>query len=129
MKIKHSAFLISTILSTLFLIGRSDASEKQSTNSNSEYATNIGQEILCPMTETEQYEKSDLVYIITAGDKGKVTSINEQIYTFYSLEINEALKGDERINTILLRGNTTPESNVASSIDESLTNGLKYKVY
>lgn len=47
------------------------------------------------MTETEQFEKSDLVYIITSGDKGKVTSINEQIYTFYSLEINEVLKGDE----------------------------------
>lgn len=89
----------------------------------------VNQSEMISMSETEQFEKSDLVYLITAGDKGKVTSINEEVYTFYSFEIEDILKGDETINSILLRGNTTSESNIHSSIDESLTKGLKYKIY
>ena len=123
MKIGRDIILISAITFVLFL------STSCNNQKNSSVKSDKGQEILDYMSEEEQFEKSDLVYLITAGDKGKVISIDERVYTFYSFIIDDILKGEEEISSVPLRGNTSDESNVTSSIDEYVTKGLKYKIF
>ena len=123
MKIGRDIILISAITFVLFLSTSCNNQKNSSVNSDK------GQEILDYMSEEEQFEKSDLVYLITAGDKGKVISIDERVYTFYSFIIDDILKGEEEISSVPLRGNTSDESNVTSSIDEYVTKGLKYKIF
>lgn len=123
MKIGRDIILISAITFVLFLSTSCNNQKNPSVNSDK------GQEILDYMSEEEQFEKSDLVYLITAGDKGKVISIDERVYTFYSFIIDDILKGEEEISSVPLRGNTSDESNVTSSIDEYITKGLKYKIF
>lgn len=123
MKIGRDIILISAITFVLFLSTSCNNQKNPSVNSDK------GQEILDYMSEEEQFEKSDLVYLITAGDKGKVISIDERVYTFYSFIIDDILKGEEEISSVPLRGNTSDESNVTSSIDEYVTKGLKYKIF
>lgn len=85
------------------------------------------------VSEEEQFQRSDLVYIVIAGDKKEAIKINGEpgvyCYTSYSFEIDEVLKGEEIITSVLLFGDTTKRSCISSSIDESLVKGKKYKLY
>jgi len=123
MKIGRRIILVSTITFVLFLSTSCNNQENPSVNSDK------GQEILEYMSEEEQFNKSDLIYLITAGDKGKVMIIDERVYTSYSFIIDDILKGEEEISSVLLCGNTSDESNVTSSTDEYVTKGLKYKIF
>jgi len=127
-KCKLSA-LLGLFLISSYLIGCS--SGDATSNSSSDTKGGIcGISQLVYMSEEEQYEKSDLVYIIEAGKQGNVEKINNCFpYTIYYFEVLEILKGTETISYAYFRGDTSPSPSIVSSLDEKLIEGEQYKLY
>ena len=127
MKKNKLSALLGLFLFSSCLIGCS-IGDATSNSSNSKGGI-CGISELIYMSEEEQYEKSDVVYIIEAGKQGNVEKINDYLYTIYYFEVLEILKGTETISYAYFRGNTNPCSTVEGSLDEELTEGEQYKLY
>ena len=128
MKKNKLSVLLGVFLFSSCLIG---CSTGDATSNSSDTEGGIcGISELIYMSEEEQYEKSDVVYIIEAGKQGNVEKINNcLIYTIYYFEVLEILKGTETISYAFFRGDTRPHPSMVSSLDEKLTEGEQYKLY
>lgn len=127
MKKNKLSALLGLFLFSSCLIGCS-IGDATSNSSNSKGGI-CGISELIYMSEEEQYEKSDVVYIIEAGKQGNVEKINDYLYTIYYFEVLEILKGTETISYAYFRGDTRPHPSMVSSLDEKLTEGEQYKLY
>ena len=98
------------------------------TNDNDIMAS-VNDNIIVFVDEEEQFKKSDFVCIATYNRKAH-TEIDDSItYTIYYINVLKVLKGSCEETYIYLRGDTTDNSSASSSVDESMKDGEKYKLY
>ena len=81
------------------------------------------------MSEEEQFEISDLVLVVEVTNKGNPELIDGKLFTIYYFNVCEFIKGTEPLSFAYFRGDTSLNSNVHSSIDETLNEGKKYKIF
>ena len=119
-----SAFIVSASTPTW----PSKGSETSSNNDSVIVETNSDYEFV-KISEEEQFERSDLVLIVEVTSKGNSELIDGELFTIYYFDICEFLKGSEPLSFAYFRGDTSINSNVYSSIDETLETGKKYKIF
>ena len=132
---KHFKFLVYFLfISTLLSCSQvdNDSSKGSETSSNNDSViveTNSDYEIVVKISEEEQFERSDLVLVVEVTSKGNSELIDGELYTIYYFDICEFIKGTEPLSFAYFRGDTSINSNVCSSIDETLETGKKYKIF
>lgn len=132
---KRFKFLVYFLfISTLLSCSRvgNDSSKGSETSSNNDSViveTNSDYEIVVKISEEEQFERSDLVLVVEVTSKGNSELIDGELYTIYYFDICEFIKGTEPLSFAYFRGDTSINSNVYSSIDETLETGKKYKIF
>ena len=121
---------ISTLLSCSQVDNDSSKGSETSSNNDSVIVeTNSDYEIVVKISEEEQFERSDLVLVVEVTGKGNSELIDGELYTIYYFDICEFIKGTEPLSFAYFRGDTSINSNVYSSIDETLETGKKYKIF
>ena len=131
---KRFKFLVCFLfISTLLSCSRADndsskGSETSSNNDSVIVETNSDYEFV-KISEEEQFERSDLVLIVEVTSKGNSELIDGELFTIYYFDICEFLKGSEPLSFAYFRGDTTINTTVYSSIDETLETGKKYKIF
>ena len=121
---------ISTLLSCSQVDNDSSKGSETSSNNDSVIVeTNSDYEIVVKISEEEQFERSDLVLVVEVTSKGNSELIDGELYTIYYFDICEFIKGTEPLSFAYFRGDTSINSNVCSSIDETLETGKKYKIF
>lgn len=131
---KRFKFLVYFLfISTLLSCSRvdNDSSQGSETSSNNDSViveTNSDYEFV-KISEEEQFERSDLVLVVEVTSKGNSELIDGELYTTYYFDICEFIKGTEPLSFAYFRGDTTINTTVYSSIDETLETGKKYKIF
>ena len=131
---KRFKFLVCFLfISTLLSCSRADndsskGSETSSNNDSVIVETSSDYEFV-KISEEEQFERSDLVLIVEVTSKGNSELIDGELFTIYYFDICEFLKGSEPLSFAYFRGDTTINTTVYSSIDETLETGKKYKIF